>query len=250
MDQLKLGNDSIDQLTDDILVEIISHLTIKEAVRTSILSTRWKYLWTLINVLNFDAPRKLWFGPGNEDRNNNYINWVNKVLQLHKGSNLTEFRIKFGLFYNHTRSITDWICTAIAKGVQHLELNLTYIGQKSYVFPPLKSLGPFSRFKSFKSLCFVSVDVNRELLEFFIYNCPVLERLDVKRSQSLHGLKVVGSSIRLKYLELSWCFKVKDIEISAPSLGHSNSMDQVSSYVLKMLLSLLMYPLAGQNMSQ
>ena len=65
---------------------------------------------------------------------------MNKVLQLHKGSNLIEFRIKFGLFYNHTRSITDWICTAIAKGVQHLELNLTYIGQKRYVFPPKMDL--------------------------------------------------------------------------------------------------------------
>ena len=44
----------IDDLPDLIIQHILSYLSTEEAVRTSILSKRWKYLWTSIPKLDFD----------------------------------------------------------------------------------------------------------------------------------------------------------------------------------------------------
>ncbi|GAB4846319.1 hypothetical protein Ancab_025325 [Ancistrocladus abbreviatus] len=42
--------DRISDLPDDVLISIISHLTLQEAARTSVLSRRWKYVWKRMMV--------------------------------------------------------------------------------------------------------------------------------------------------------------------------------------------------------
>lgn len=224
-------NHALILLPDEILAEIISRLPLFEAARTSVLSTRWKYLWNFSTALNFYAPRKLWKVQNSSElkqARKEYVSWVNKILDLHQGKNLNEFRIKFHLLNLHEETITRWVYTAIAKGVQNLELDLNYmIGaweglEYQYGLPAnfVRSLRQFSGFRCFKSLRFVNVGISRETVEFFIYNCPVLEELRVSHVDSQHflGLKVVGSSIRLKYLELYCCFSIEELDISAPSL--------------------------------
>ncbi|KAL9272904.1 putative F-box protein [Drosera capensis] len=48
--QLKLSNDDelpdrISELPDEVLCCILSHLSLQEAARTTILSCRWRYVW-------------------------------------------------------------------------------------------------------------------------------------------------------------------------------------------------------------
>lgn len=92
-----------------------------------------------------------------------------------------------------------------------------------YTFPQkyyhsLKSGQGLSCIKSLRSLSFNAVNVTGELLEHFIHNCPLLDRLCVAYSSKLVSLKVVGSSIQLKYLDVQSCYNIEKLKISAPGL--------------------------------
>ncbi|KAJ0048647.1 hypothetical protein Pint_15309 [Pistacia integerrima] len=227
------GEDLISKLPDDTLVDIICRLNLEEAARTSSLSSRWKHLWNFSTVLNFAAPRKLWKFPvitllltraylytssiekhktEIDERKNRYISWVNKVLELHRGSSINESRICFELGGSHETVITDWINTVIAKRVQKLELNLERClggDGKKYTFPQewnniLETPHGLSGLKSLKSLSLVDVCVTRQALEIFIYNCPLLEqqiKLHVGNVPLLRDVSIGGEyGVRLKNL--------------------------------------------------
>ncbi|KAJ4713526.1 FBD-associated F-box protein [Melia azedarach] len=215
-----VAEDWINQLPDEILVGIISRLSLEEAARTSVLSTRWKYLWTFTPSLNFHPPRGMWKVLNKQDENEKlvkrfkYICWVNRVLELHRGWNIDELRVFYELYDSHERTITSWIRAAISKGVQKLELNLraAWLNQQ-YRFPQ-----ELSSISSLRSLSLTGVNLTPEIIESLVHNCPLLERLCVANSEPLLGLRVVVSSIRLKHLIIERSFSKGEFEISAPSL--------------------------------
>ncbi|MBA0855519.1 hypothetical protein Goshw_014978, partial [Gossypium schwendimanii] len=47
--------DRISSFPDHILFHILSFLPIKDAVRTSIISTKWRYLFASISTIKFDG---------------------------------------------------------------------------------------------------------------------------------------------------------------------------------------------------
>ncbi|KAI9174374.1 hypothetical protein LWI28_016383 [Acer negundo] len=117
-----------------------------------------------------------------EEKRSKYINWVDKVLELHRGRYINEFRIHFDLGDNQKSYITNWIHTALAKGVQKLELNFDrFVGiiWKEYRFPvecynTLKSPHGLSIIKSLR------YDVQlRNLIDPIIPYLPRLETLEL-----------------------------------------------------------------------
>ncbi|KAH9782519.1 GPI-anchored adhesin-like protein [Citrus sinensis] len=215
--------DWFSRFPDDILIHIISGLTLKEAARTSVLSSRWKYLWTFTTSLDFDKKVKYMSFPPDYQQSK-YISWVNKVLELHRGSRINQFRICFRLDAKHKCNITNWVNTAIAKNVRNFELDLSPGTYDNYYEIPqecyknLQSGCGLSGIKSLRSLTLCAVNVTGEVVEFFIHNCPLLENLRITQSPDLLSLKVVGSSIPLKCLDIQFCYSIKEIEISAPNL--------------------------------
>ncbi|KAL4634300.1 hypothetical protein ACB092_04G189600, partial [Castanea dentata] len=71
---------------------------------------------------------------------------------------------------------------------------------------------------SLTSLTLLNVHVTGELLEHFLSNCPLLERLYVSDSEDIVNLKIWGSTLQLKYLHIIDCFQFKSIEVFAPNL--------------------------------
>ncbi|GMI77279.1 hypothetical protein HRI_001397200 [Hibiscus trionum] len=126
------SEDKITTLSDDIFSTILSPLTFKEAVATSILSRRWRYLWTSYPnlhirfedvVLKDDIDDKFFRQSGKVHRvyNNRCIQMVNQVLRGHKGREFQEF----GIHYPLLKSSASHIAFAIAIGVSKLELNFS-----------------------------------------------------------------------------------------------------------------------------
>ncbi|ESR66164.1 hypothetical protein CICLE_v10008333mg [Citrus x clementina] len=215
--------DWVSQLPDDILINIISKLTLMEAARTCVLSSRWRYLWTFTTALDFDGIREILPRTKRYFREYKFVRWVNKVLVLHRGSNVSQFRVSFYLSSSLEGVITNWIYKALAKTVQNFELDFQYNSGHHYTFPQeiynsLKGVRGLSSIKSLRSICLSAVNVTGEILEFFIHNCPLLDELCVKDSIDLVSLKVVGSSVRLNSLDIQYCSFMKDIEISTPNL--------------------------------
>ncbi|KAI5326756.1 PREDICTED: F-box/LRR-repeat [Prunus dulcis] len=235
--------DRISELPDEILVSILSLLSLKEAATTSILSKRWQHLWASTMTLNFDA--KLDLGSSNlrhfrglqpeirYQESHRYINWVNRVLEQHKGPSIERFRACFDIDHRFTSSIDKWIQFAMTRRVQILELefivafSVIYEGHYAFPYPDLKHLCPsplhslghnIGGFKSLKVLSFRYVDVTGEILEYFLFHCPVLEHLTVRASTNLVNLRVVGSSIALKHLAIVNCFGIKSIQIRDANL--------------------------------
>ncbi|TYI58215.1 hypothetical protein E1A91_D11G339500v1 [Gossypium mustelinum] len=143
----------ISALPDDILLTILSLLTLKQAVATSILSSRWRYLWTSLHTLNFRYEEIL---HRNDDDTDNewgckiyeadymerFMQVVNQVLRSHKAPKLHEFGIHYPLDASRGDLIDIWVAFAIAFKVSKLELNFStnqvpiwVCSFKNYSFP-------------------------------------------------------------------------------------------------------------------
>ncbi|CAN0892139.1 Putative F-box protein At3g58860 [Linum grandiflorum] len=231
-EQLEL--DLISELPDELVINILSRLTVAEAISTSVLSSRWIDLWKSVSVLDFDASEELLaiHKLKHEDsyriipkKRLWYKNWVNRVIsQVQQScSTLTKFRVSFNLTKkcNSEGDIDRWLEFAISKRVEslHLTLNAEQIAPRDYyVFSEecYNQIKTRVGMRVLRSLRLSYVKVRGEILEHFIANCPVLEELAVTRSFDLIKLKVVGSShspLPLKYLEVTDCLLLNSIEI-------------------------------------
>ncbi|XP_059658905.1 F-box/FBD/LRR-repeat protein At4g00160-like [Cornus florida] len=225
-------DDHINGLPDVVLVSILSLLTMKEAARTSVLSKRWRYLWTHITILNFDAPHLIdGILLGDKEvkvERPLFLSWVNQVLKSYNGLSVDEFRVKFDLDESCSFDVDNWVNFAIEKRVKRLKLELSEIWGNStgYNFPDTGritshlhslSLG-LTYWNSLTDLRLAHVNITGQVLEYFLSNCTFLEQLSVQKSDDLVNLKVPNTSLKLKRLEISHCFYVESIEIFAMNL--------------------------------
>ena len=219
-------------MPDEILVSILSRLSLREAVRTSVLSKPWRYVWTSIPALNFDANDISRVPLGDHEYNKR----VSGVLAQHRGPNLDEFRVCYKLDKESSSHIDRWIGFALSNRVHTVELSLSNLNKqpfpdKCYILrhqvlglsalgSPLKksSSNMFVGFKSLKTLSLKAVQVDDKAIEYFLSNCPLLERLSLHLNFALRNLKVVKPSLLLRYLEVVSCWRVKTIEICDTNL--------------------------------
>ncbi|CAI9109666.1 OLC1v1009530C2 [Oldenlandia corymbosa var. corymbosa] len=233
--------DRISLLPSEILVHILSFLTLKEAGRTSVLSKRWMELWAFVVQLDFDASKVSSFGtPLFPEKRQQYVEWVEKVLESHKAPVIIKFRICFELNKYFQNLVDMWLHYAFSKRVERLEVDLLRVGhplcpspepchfpaglldqssdkrsEESHYIDYGKSIHNvvITRFSCLRSLSLSGVVVTGVDFDLFLLKFPCLECLIVRssHSQDMSAVTVSGSSLALRYLEITYCKYLQSI---------------------------------------
>ncbi|XP_022849225.1 putative F-box protein At1g49610 isoform X1 [Olea europaea var. sylvestris] len=112
--------DRLSELPDSVVHFIFSFLPMDYVVRTTILSKRWKDLWTFVPYIYFQ-PKE-----GELDK---FTNFVNRTLMLWKGKKIQKFTIDFKDVYEPS-SCTDlnlWVRFALEHEVEELDLDYFFV---------------------------------------------------------------------------------------------------------------------------
>ncbi|KAJ0435451.1 putative F-box domain, leucine-rich repeat domain superfamily, F-box-like domain superfamily [Helianthus annuus] len=109
--------DRLSGLPDDIISHILSLMATKFAVRTSVLSKRWRYSWKLITNLDFNyTPTILGVS--------SFVGFVDHVMELCKTRQLQSFRIHFSSCSVQNSKVSNWIDQAVRLNVHELDIHV------------------------------------------------------------------------------------------------------------------------------
>ncbi|KAL5710624.1 hypothetical protein ACHQM5_021164 [Ranunculus cassubicifolius] len=208
--------DILSYLPDPIRVHILSSLPTKDAIRTQILSRRWRNTCSSLSKLEFLY---------NEFKDlRDFKDFVDNTLILHDGSDVP----KFTLFLNladeivSAKQLNAWITFAIHHNVERFSLNACGMseefGRLPFCFFTCRTLSKlrlsscenlkwptFINFPVLKHLDLHSVTFNEESVTTRLFSsstCPVLQKLSIYFCyfKNIHTLSISFPS--LKYLQL------------------------------------------------
>ncbi|KAH1089085.1 hypothetical protein J1N35_016342 [Gossypium stocksii] len=205
----------------------------KKAVRTSIISTKWRNLFASISIIEFDGYllRSL------TDRNIDiFKNFADRLLKFPDQVSLDCFRLNDGISSwndgDHDFDVSAWICAALCRGVKEIDLRLHNFGDVPPVLftcqslvnlaldavgskievPSYVCLGNLKTFYLRKSE-FVGDSINRLIL-----NCHALEDLAFIDCVVANASELNIQSPSLKKLTLSFISLDHVVVINAPNL--------------------------------
>ncbi|KAH7858577.1 hypothetical protein Vadar_025472 [Vaccinium darrowii] len=116
------GEDRISSLPEALLLHILSLMPTHYAVRTRILSLRWKDLWALVPSLDFE-----WMSSKTVDDNDlSFMNFVDHVLLLHKLTSIE--RVSFYVRGPDSEVVAsrlhEWLRVAITRHVRVIYIHM------------------------------------------------------------------------------------------------------------------------------
>ncbi|KAF9588808.1 hypothetical protein IFM89_016168 [Coptis chinensis] len=220
--KISTNEDRISSLPNNLIHEILSFLDMKHAARTSILSTRWRDLWTSIPTLNFNSTVFLESTRKTSKDKDRFIDFIDQVFVHHDKSSVQTFRF----FYNDSRHLPpkrvySWVVALVRRNVQELVIDipaslhyllsvplclfncasLTVLKlqfERLYVplaLPHFISL-PLLLTLHLKSVNFLDEDLTSKLFS----SCPVLESLVIVDCRFGKMKKLIISGLKLKHL--------------------------------------------------
>ncbi|VAH54838.1 unnamed protein product [Triticum turgidum subsp. durum] len=259
-------------LPHDVLRDILSRLSLKQAVRMSLLSCEWRRLG--ICPLDLVFTEETLFGSNTttiadpeymvaeflESRNIEFITRVDSVLRtswststMTTASTVNKFVVKYGLGTYHRHHIDRWIDFSTALMAKHIRLDLRGDGFAGgiYVVPLCKLSGPNGSCVKSLDLAYVCLclpasfcgitNLNKLSLYMVSIDARDLERLLLSclllKSLSLECCPLSSFTIRqeicrLQYLSVRKC-AVRMIQLQAPNLTTFKFDDCVTQIVLR-----------------
>lgn len=207
--KIETDQDKISNLPAHVVDQILSQLPIRDAVRTSVLSSKWRYKWATIPHLVFD---NLCVSVPSQDQilvKNKLVNVVDHVLLLHNGP-----IFKFKLSHQDLLGVTDidrWILYISRSSVKEFILEI-WKGQR-YKVPSslfccqdlihlelfnclLKPPTTFKGFRNLKSLDLQHITLAQDVFENLIFSSPMLERLTLMNFDGFSRLNIDAPNLQ------------------------------------------------------
>ncbi|KAJ3705144.1 hypothetical protein LUZ61_008849 [Rhynchospora tenuis] len=214
---LDLNRDYISNLPADLKYQILIKLPIREVVRTSILSRKWKDSWVSIPNLVFTE----------DSAQSELTKLVDMVLLVHRGPIL-----KFKLVSEHAcnEAIGRWMLILSRNGIQNLVLK--FDGGERCVIPSdffscvaLKDVYLFNcniyvpqffqGFNLLRTLCLCNFNLSGFSIEKLVSSCPLLDSLELSNF-SQQGCLIIHAP-NLTFLDLFGEFH--DLCLETPKLA-------------------------------
>ncbi|KAF8780564.1 hypothetical protein HU200_001394 [Digitaria exilis] len=236
--------DWISSLPDEILVAILHKVDTKTAVSTSLLSRRWRYIWTLLQSVRFSEvsipANYCWvrLGPWekeylNANKVNHFVQSLQWFSEIKRGE--TTLR-KLSLVFSGSVECSDVVNSAIAsaseRGVMHVDLAI--VGHTKYEFPSWLFSGgtcsslvtlslnhckfslpiSFKGFSSLTKLVLVAMHMSLKDTQVLLRNCTKLQSLHLIDISDIRVLQLP----KLKELVWLWTPPCGAFKIDTPAL--------------------------------
>ncbi|KAK9074368.1 hypothetical protein SSX86_006966 [Deinandra increscens subsp. villosa] len=199
-------DDRLSRLPDDISSHILSLMPTKYAVRTSILSKRWRYSWMFVTNLDFDDIHPY-------HSKNVLLEFVDRVMECCKSSQIHSFRLNFSNEYVKRSSVSSWIDKAVRLNACEVDIQVRRFEL------------PLSLFTC-KTLTKLRIDHQNPADAVWECSCPVnlpcLKTLDiaVRTNPLMNAFKIISGSPVLESLslEVTFCPDEEDYIFNIPTL--------------------------------
>ncbi|CAB4277293.1 unnamed protein product [Prunus armeniaca] len=235
--------DRISELPDSILCHMLSFIPTEYAVRTSILSTRWKSIWASVPNLDFEFrdDSVLWAHEYDSESHARFFTFVDRVLSCRDPLDIKKCRLHCDCRLDEDIDPPLELpqCVFMCKTLVVLKVNsncITYTPPTSGCFPSLKFLH-------------VSVEYpDNDSMEKIFSCCPVLECLTINGLLGVDDVLNFNISVpelRRLRLELKLdCVYNEDIKhtffVNCPKLESLNiKQDILSNYLFENVKSLV-----------
>ncbi|GMY26730.1 F-box/FBD/LRR-repeat protein At1g13570-like isoform X1 [Fagus crenata] len=190
-----LASDIISDLPSNIIESILVHLPLRDAVKTSVLSRKWRYNWVTLPQLVFD--NSFCTGPPqNQAMRKELFMTIYQVLLLHNGPIL-----KFTLSTPGLRS-----CPEINHLISFLSRNniqdfypLHFKGHLHLLSCLFKPPTTFNGFNRLVSLVFREVDIAVNIFKTIVPKCPLLKHLTLENCTNTENLNIDAPNLKFLY---------------------------------------------------
>ncbi|KAJ3690755.1 hypothetical protein LUZ61_019919 [Rhynchospora tenuis] len=239
------GTDRISELSDTVLAHILSYRPTKEAVRTCLLSKRWRKVWASVPVLDFDFADFL-----SKDKDirvesechSNFVQFIDAVLDLQQSQKLDRFRMvwhwQVRSYRYYDLPVRRWIPLILQKMPRVLSIyvqsngvivdvpdlaftcsSLEEMKLKVDVNASFKVLNPVSiRLPHLRKLNLGCFTIKADCMNELLMGCPNLGEME------LYACVLDFSQIscgNLKSLVIAGCYYLSaEIRVSIPSLQY------------------------------
>ncbi|XP_022036598.1 F-box/FBD/LRR-repeat protein At1g13570 [Helianthus annuus] len=232
--------DIISNLAEHLIDPILERLPIQEAVRTSVLSQKWRYRWTTMSVLNVDFDFAIKLSSKGAFDPNGFIRVINKIMTHHKGP---IFRfvlyIPYEINLDSFQEVDQWILILSRNSVKQFILvnsnqvyplhssvfscmELKYLGIYNCIFKP--PIG-FEGFPNLQSCNLMNIHFG-DNLGGTVINLPQLKMLALDTCGNVKSFNI--KALNLRTLRVISCLDA----MSLPLL-HSERLDVVQIRLLK-----------------